>query len=241
MEDISLKWPEKQTILVILAHPDDPEFFCGGTLARWGKEGHTIDYVLFTCGDKGRNDFNRHIPGDELCHLRHTEQRKAGDVIGVSNITFLEYEDGILEPSIEVRKEIVRQIRLHKPDILVTCDPHYLYSTWGINHPDHRAAGQVVLDAVFPASGNELFFPELQIEGYSTHTPKEVWVSLPHDPNLVLDITDTWQIKINALGEHSSQIGDFATFSERMRNRQAIISADGQIRFEEKFRVINWR
>ena len=241
MEDISLAWNEKQKILVILAHPDDPEFFCGGTLSRWAKQGHIIDYVLLTCGDKGRNDFNHHIPGDELCRLRHKEQRNAGNVIGVRNISFLENEDGMLTSTLENRKSVVKQIRIHQPDILVTCDPQFLFTPWGVNHPDHRAAGQLVLDAVFPASGNELFFPELLAEGYQPHSPKEVWVSLTDNPNLVLDITDSWETKISALKEHTSQIGDFDPFYQRMKKRQEILDEQGNAHFYEKFRVINWR
>jgi len=240
-DDISINWPEKQQILVILAHPDDPEFFCGASLARWAQAGHEITYVLLTCGDKGRNDNNRHIPGSELCALRHTEERAAADVLGVKDIHFLDREDGYLVPDLTLRRDVVRLIRQFKPDVLVTCDPQFLYSPFGLNHPDHRAAGQVVLDAVFPAAGNELFFPELLAEGWQPHTPKEVWVSLTGQPNVTLDVTNTWDIKIRALKEHGSQIGDPAKLEERLRGRRAEDSTEENPRFEEKFRVISWR
>jgi LmbE family N-acetylglucosaminyl deacetylase len=150
-------WLEKQKILVILAHPDDPEFFCGATLAQWAKAGHVIDYYLLTCGDKGASNPETH-PSD-LCATRHSEQRAAANIIGVRDVHFMELPDGYLEPGINLRREIVRILRSHRPDILVTCDPQNLYpsATYGINHPDHRYAGQVVLDAVFPAAGNPLF------------------------------------------------------------------------------------
>ena len=241
MEDISVKWPEKQRILVILAHPDDPEFFCGATLARWAKAGHEISYTLLTCGDKGRNDNNRDIPGDQLCALRHTEQRAAAQVLGVKEVHFLEREDGTLVPDLDLRREVVRIIRRFKPDVLVTCDPQNLFATYGLNHPDHRAAGQVVLDAVFPAAGNELFFPELLKEGWQPHSPKEVWASLTSQPNVVMDVTDTWETKILALKEHKSQIGDPAKLEERMRSRRAEESTEENPRYEEKFRVVSWR
>ena len=241
MNDISATWPDKQRILVILAHPDDPEFFCGATLARWARAGHTINYALLTCGDKGRNDSNKHIPGNELCALRHIEERAAADVLGVQEVIFLDREDGYLIPDLSLRKEVVRLIRRFKPDILMTCDPQNLFATYGLNHPDHRAAGQVVLDAVFPAAGNELFFPELITEGWMPHTPKEIWASLTSQPNVVLDVTDTWDIKIRALKEHLSQIGDLDKFEERMRSRRAEDSTADSPRFEEKFRVISWR
>ena len=241
MIDPSTNWPEKQHILVILAHPDDPEFFCGATLARWAKAGHEITYALLTCGDKGRNDDNHHIPAAELCALRHQEERAAASVLGVNEINFLDMDDGYLVPDLSLRKKIVRIIRQFKPDVLITCDPQNLFATYGLNHPDHRAAGQVVLDAVFPAAGNELFFPDLLDEGWQPHTPKEIWASLTSQPNVVVDVTDTWSIKIQALKEHKSQIGDAAKLEERMRSRRAEDSTEDNPRYEEKFRVINWR
>jgi LmbE family N-acetylglucosaminyl deacetylase len=233
-----IEWDEPQNILVILAHPDDPEFFCGGTLARWARDGHKITYVLLTCGEKGRNANNPHIPGEDLCPLRQVEERAAAAVIGVQEVHFLENEDGMLQPSMDLRQEVVRLIRQLKPDILVTCDPQNLYASYGLNHPDHRAAGQVVLDAVFPAAGNDLFYPTLLQEGLQPHMPREVWVSLTEQPNLVLDVTDTWHIKLSALKEHKSQIGNPAKFEERMRKRHTSDSTDENPRFEEKFRRI---
>lgn len=233
-------WREPQNILVILAHPDDPEFFCGGTLARWARDGHHIQYYLLTCGDKGRNDYNKDIPGDELCNLRHQEQYAAASVLGVEAVHFLDREDGTLVPDLDLRRDVVRIIRKLKPDILVTCDPQNLFASYGINHPDHRAAGQVVLDAVFPAAGNELFFPELLREGYLPHMPREVWASLTNQPNVTFDITDTWPIKLQAAKAHRSQVGDLVKFEERMRSRRVEDSTDENPRFEEKFRVIKY-
>lgn len=241
MTDPSAAWPEKQRILVVLAHPDDPEFFCGATLARWSQAGHEISYYLLTCGDKGRNDFNRHIPGHELCALRHVEERAAAAILGVKEVHFLDRDDGYLVPDLALRREVTRIIRQFKPDVLVTCDPQNLYTPFGLNHPDHRAAGQVVLDAVFPAAGNELFFPDLLSEGWQPHTPKEVWASLTSQPNVTMDVTATWDIKIRALKEHASQIGDPAKLEERLRSRKTEDSTDENPRYEEKFRVINWR
>ena len=231
-------WPKAQNILVILAHPDDPEFFCGGTLARWARAGHRIDYVLLTCGEKGRNAYNQQIPGEELCALRQQEEQAAAAVIGAQAVRFLDNEDGTLVPDLKLRLEVVRIIRKMKPDILVTCDPQNLFASYGLNHPDHRAAGQIVLDAVFPAAGNDLFFPFLLQEGLEPHMPREVWVSLTEQPNVVLDVTDTWQIKLQALKEHKSQIGDPLEFEKRMRKRHSADSTDENPRFEEKFRRI---
>jgi LmbE family N-acetylglucosaminyl deacetylase len=236
-----LSWPEKQNILVILAHPDDPGFFCGGTLARWAQAGHHIRVYLLTCGDKGRNDYNRDIPASQLCEMRLEEEYAAAAVIGAQDVHFLDREDGTLVPDIDLRRDVVRIIRQRKPDILVTCDPHNLYTASGLNHPDHRAAGQAVLDAVFPAAGNDLFFPELLAEGYQPHMPSEVWVSFTNQPNVNIDITDTWSVKIAALKEYKSQIGDPVKFEERMRSKHTTDSTDENPRFEENFRVIRYR
>jgi LmbE family N-acetylglucosaminyl deacetylase len=237
-------WDTLQNILVILAHPDDPEFFCGATLARWARAGHHITYQLLTCGDKGFNDSTPvDMTPDALCAIRHEEQIAAAKVIGVGAdaIHFMDCPDGYLVPNIDLRRDIVRVIRKFKPDILVTCDPQTLFAIYGINHPDHRAAGQVVLDAVFPAAGNKEYFPELLKEGYEPHMPREVWCSLTMQPNVAIDITETWPIKMEALLHHKTQIGDAEKFKERMRSRRTEDSTDEDPRYEERFRVVKYR
>ncbi len=235
-------WESPQHILVILAHPDDPEFFCGATLARWARAGHRITYQLLTCGDKGFNDFTpADMTPDALCAIRHKEQLAAANVIGVEEIHFMDLPDGYLVPDINLRRDIVRVIRKFRPDILVTCDPQTLFATYGINHPDHRAAGQVVLDAVYPAAGSPVFFPELLQEGYPPHMPKEVWCSLTTQPNMIVDVTETWSIKMEALLHHKTQIGDMERFQERMKSRHTEDSTEEAPRYEEKFRRIIYR
>jgi LmbE family N-acetylglucosaminyl deacetylase len=235
-------WTSPKNILVVLAHPDDPEFFCGATLARWCRAGHAVTYYLLTCGDKGYNETTRiqDVDTDALCAIRHREQNEAAAVIGVSAVHFLDRPDGYLVPDIELRREVVRIIRKMKPDILVTCDPQNLFATYGLNHPDHRAAGQVVLDAVFPGAGNAAYFPELIAEGYVPHMPKQVWCSLTSQPNVTLDITETWPVKFEALLRHGTQIGDVEKFKARIRSRHTADSTDDQPRFEEAFRVIKY-
>jgi LmbE family N-acetylglucosaminyl deacetylase len=235
-------WDSPQNILVILAHPDDPEFFCGATLALWARLGHHITYQLLTCGDKGFNDSTpADMTPDALCAIRHEEQTAAAKVIGVEALYFMDSPDGYLVPDIPLRREIVRVIRKFKPDILVTCDPQTLFATYGINHPDHRAAGQVVLDAVFPAAGSPVFFPELLVEGHQPHMPKEVWCSLTMQPNTVVDVTETWSVKLEALFQHKTQIGDPEKFKERMKTRHTEDSTDDNPRYEEKFRRVIYR
>lgn len=235
------EWITPQQILVVLAHPDDPEFFCGATLARWVDAGHSIDYLLLTRGDKGLNGWVKVDPV-QLPQMREKEQRAAADVIGINKISLLDFEDGYLEPDLNLRKSIVEGIRKTKPDILVTCDPGGLFFRENaINHPDHLAAGKAALDAVYPASGNPMFFPDLLEKDLSPHSVKEVWLTLPENSNLILDITEYWGKKIEALSCHKSQIGDLDQFVERMKTRKTPESAVDKPRYVEKFRRINFR
>ncbi len=229
-------WETPQNILVILAHPDDPEFFCGATTARWVRAGHHVAYCLLTCGDKGTKDLS--LGSEELCSIRQREQRAAAGVLGVDEVMFLNYPDGYLVPDISLRRDITRVIRTLRPDVLVTCDPQTLFTAnAGLNHPDHRAAGQATLDAVFPSARDHLSFIELwKDEKLEPHIVREVWVSGTLQPDVTLDVTETWEVKIRALHEHKSQIGDLEKFDERMRSRRALDSTPEDPRYEEKFR-----
>ena len=234
-------WDSPQNILVILAHPDDPEFFCGATLAKWARQGHHITYLLLTQGDKGFHDTTpEDMTSEKLIALRQVEQQNAAKVIGAENVHFMDNKDGYLIPDLNLRRDVVREIRRHKPDILVTCDPQTLFAVYGINHPDHRAAGQVVLDAMFPAAGNKAFFPELLEEGFEPHMPKEVWCSLTMQPNTSVDVTDTWDVKLKAILEHTTQVQDPEKLIERFKSRRAEDSSEDDPRFEEKFRVVKY-
>jgi LmbE family N-acetylglucosaminyl deacetylase len=230
------EWDSAQRILVILAHPDDPEFFCGATITRWVRAGHHVVYCLLTCGDKGTKDLT--LGSNELCCIRQNEQRVAASVLGVEEVKFLNHPDGYLVPDINLRRDITRVIRTIRPDILVTCDPQTLFTlNAGLNHPDHRAAGQATLDAVFPSARDHLSFIELwKDEKLEPHIVKEVWVCGTLQPDVVLDVTETWETKILALFEHKSQIGNPGKFAERMRNRRTAESTPENPRYEEKFR-----
>ena len=230
-------WSNTKKILVILAHPDDPEFFCGATIAKWVCEGHQVSYVLFTKGEKGVNE--NFTDSKNIISKRKKEQIAAAEILGVKSIEFLDYEDGMLIPSLEARLDTVREIRKKQPDIVVTCDPtNYFIQERYINHPDHRAAGQIVIDSVFPASQNELYFPELLDEGLKPHNVEEVWLSLPKEPNMTLDITDTWGMKLKALEKHASQIGEIDKFRERMASRASYTDVNNIQHYEEKFNRI---
>lgn len=232
-------WDTPKDILVILAHPDDPEFFLGATIARWVKAGHTVRYVLLTQGDKGAEDGSLTL--EEICRIRREEQVNAAGLLGVKSVDFMDYQDGYLIPDLEMRKKVVRWIRRYQPQILVTCDPGNLFpNEHYINHPDHRNAGQVVIDAVFPASGNRFFFPELLDEGYEPHEVEEVWMSLTNTPNVRLDVTEYWGVKLKALKHHVSQIGDPEAFEKHMLDR-AEKDDNGTLKYYEQFRTIKFR
>lgn len=233
-------WEKPLKILAILAHPDDPEFFCGATIARWAAAGHSVNYCLLTRGDKGAQDPN--TDPTALGKLREVEQRNAADRLGVNRVFFLDYQDGYLVPSLETRLAVTRVIRQERPDILVSSDPTQLFGDNSINHPDHRAAGQIVVDAVFPASGNPLYFPELlHQEGLQPHSVKEVWLAVTGQPNTVIDVTEYWEQKIHALHCHVSQIGDMEALTERMRGRHTPDSTREAPRYEERFRRLKFR
>jgi LmbE family N-acetylglucosaminyl deacetylase len=232
------RWDQPRRVLVVLAHPDDPEFFCGATVARWTDAGHEVRYCLLTCGDKGTND--RSINGDDLCSLRQEEQSAAALVLGVRQIRYLGFPDGYLVPDLNLRRAITRVIRQEKPDVVVTCDPTTLFIGYDrLNHPDHRAAGQATLDALYPAARDHLNFIELwKEEGLEPHIVNEIWVAGTTEPNVVLDVTDLWERKIRALYEHKSQIGDPQKLAERMRSRFSPDTTFENPRYEEKFRRI---
>jgi LmbE family N-acetylglucosaminyl deacetylase len=206
--------PKKAHVLVITPHPDDAEFGVAGTVARWVREGKDVVYVVCTNGNKGTNDTN--ITPEELARIREEEQRCAARVLGVREVIFLRHEDQALEDTPEFRKEIVRLIRMYRPEIVVTADPYRRY----IWHRDHRITGQVVLDAVFPYARDHLSYPDLLEEGLQPHKVKEVWLwTINENINHRSDITDTFDIKLKALRCHQSQVGNnrFPDLEERMR------------------------
>jgi LmbE family N-acetylglucosaminyl deacetylase len=231
-------WTTPQCILVVLAHPDDPEFFCGESVVRWTSAGHKVIYCLLTCGDKGTKD--RNLESGQLCCIRQDEQRKAAAILGVDQVRFLKHEDGYLVADLGLRRDITRVIRQEKPDILVTCDPTTLfYNNQSINHPDHRAAGQAAIDSVFPAARDHLNFIELwRDENLEPHIVREVWVCGTLEPNFILDVSVYWETKIRALYEHKSQIGDPQKLAERMRNRRTPESTPESPKYEERYRRI---
>ena len=161
-------------VMVIMAHPDDIEFSCAGTVARWVKGGAEVSYVLVTSGDVGIADLS--IRREDAMAIREQEQRAAADVIGVKEVVFFREPDGMVENTMDLRKRLVREIRRFRPEVVIVTDPTLLWAGDGyINHPDHRAVGAAAVDAIFPAAGQPHLFQELQLEGLEAHKPRKVY------------------------------------------------------------------
>lgn len=224
-------------VMALFAHPDDPEFFAGGTLALWAEAGAELIYVLATSGDKGHSD--PAMTPERLIAIREEEQRRAAAVIGCHDVTFLRHRDGELTPSLELRRDLVRMIRLHQPQIVVTNDPTtFWYEHRAINHPDHRAIGEAALAAVFPTARDRLNYPEMEQEGLLPHKVTQVYLSGANQPNVKVDITPTIERKIAALREHQSQIADMEAMAGRQRSRLDPAAPADHPRIIESFTVI---
>ena len=200
----------KADILVITPHPDDAEFGAAGTVAKLALEGKNIVYIVCTNGDKGTADIK--LNPQDLASIREKEQKEAAKVLGVKEVIFLRYPDQGLEDTPEFRKDLVREIRKYRPELVITSDPYRKY----IWHRDHRITGRVVLDAVFPFARDIWAYPDLMEQGLKPHAVKEVWMwaSEPEDINFRSNITETFHKKVEALKCHKSQIK--APFSEEM-------------------------
>jgi LmbE family N-acetylglucosaminyl deacetylase len=225
----------------VFAHPDDPEFYAGASFARWAAEGVEVTFVLATSGDKGSDD--PEMTHARLIAIREEEERKAAAALGVKDVVFLRYPDGELQPTLDLRRDIARMIRLRKPDIVVTCDPTVFWHGEGyINHPDHRAIGQATLDAIFPTAGNRLYFTELERdEGLSAHKVRQLYISGTNNPTKKIDVSAHIDAQINSLREHKSQIKDMDKMAEWMRTgARDPESPDDQPRYIESFRVFTF-
>jgi len=194
---------EIKRVLVINAHPDDSDFGASGTIAQWVKKGIEVAYVFCTNGDQGGEESD--VPVEEMAKVRQREQRAAGAALGVSEITFLNYRDGSLIPTIELRRDIVKAIRIAKPDRMVVQSPERNWERIYSSHPDHLAAGESAIQAIYPDARNPYAFPELKSEGLEPWRVREVFVTGSPTPNHFIDITETIDKKIAALKAHVSQ------------------------------------
>jgi LmbE family N-acetylglucosaminyl deacetylase len=218
-------------VLVVMAHPDDAEIGCGGTVAKWVKEGKEIRYLICTSGDKGTKDST--VSPHSMAEIREEEQRQAAQILGVRRITFLRHKDGELKDTPGFRDEIAVIIRDSKPDIVVTHDPWRLYQL----HPDHRECGFAVCDAVV-AARDHLFLPALQDIGLDAHTPQEIYLTFPEKPDIWVDITGFLDTKLSALSRHKSQTDRVPDWKARISKINSDMAEEESFEFAEAFKII---
>jgi LmbE family N-acetylglucosaminyl deacetylase len=225
-----------ESAMAIVAHPDDIEFSCSGTMARWARAGARICYVLCTSGDVGIAE-----PGmtrGRATEIREAEALAAAEIAGVKDVVFLREPDGLLVPDLDLRKKLVREIRRFRPEVVITGDPTQVWSGEDyINHPDHRAAAQAALDATFPAAGQPNLFEDLAGEGLTAHKPRKVYATTWGPADVYVSIDDTIDVKIAALRAHKSQMGDWDPAD--MVRQWAGNSAKGkEMLYAETYRVV---
>jgi LmbE family N-acetylglucosaminyl deacetylase len=224
---------QSERVMVIAAHPDDPEFGCAGTVLKWSQAGRQIAYVLLTSGDKGSHDPDLR-PG-QMAARRESEQRAAAADLGVGQVIFLRHPDGILENTLELRRQLAAVVREHRPHILLTIDPWRHYQL----HPDHRAAGQAALDAVY-AAREWYIFPEQLVEGVDPWRVRDLYLFWTDNPDCWEDITCCLDARIAALMRHASQVGlDPERLAERVRQRAREAGEKAGFAFAEAFKHID--
>jgi LmbE family N-acetylglucosaminyl deacetylase len=225
-----------ESALVIVAHPDDIEFSCAGTMARWARSGTRIAYIICTSGEVGIAEFG--MTKEKALEIREAEQKEAARIAGVDEVIFLREPDGMLEPTLELRKKLVREIRRFRPEVIITGDPTIVWAgDRYINHPDHRAAATAALDATFPAAGQPNLFEELEAEGFSAHKPRKVYITGWQQTDVFVNIEETIDIKVQALRAHKSQMKGWNP-EERIKQRAAEHAKGKEMAYAEPFRVI---
>ena len=227
--------------MVVVAHADDAEYGCSGTVAKLCGEGWEMVYVLCTDGSKGSSD--REITQEEMVRIRRQEQLDAAKVLGLKDVVFLDNEDSMLQPTLELRRDIAREIRRYRPDVVICNYPmRNLDGGWGVGHPDHLAAGEAALSAVFPTARDHLTSPELLEAGFEPHKVAEVWVMGHPEPDLWIDVTDHIDTAVKALMQHATQVGDNSEESvgESMREWRRKRAVGTGIQYAEAYRRISF-
>lgn len=222
--------------MVIWAHPDDLEYFVGGTVALWATAGVEVTYVLVTSGDKGLDDLR--VSPAEVAAIREREQRGANAVLGIQNVVFLGEPDGELTPTLELRLRLVCEIRRYRPDAVMLPDPTRYFFEGFVNHPDHRAAGEAALAAVAPAAANPRYHPELLAQGLAPHRVSELWLATSPQPNRWVDISGVFEAKVAAMRCHESQIHDPHGLEAHMAAHTLHTGALGETGHREGFRYL---
>jgi LmbE family N-acetylglucosaminyl deacetylase len=227
-----VEWDEIQRALVVFAHPDDAEFGSSGTCAKLAKAGKDVFYLVTTDGSKGSSDPD--MTPERLIQTRQDEQRAAAEVVGVKEVEFLGFEDGMLEASLDLRKAITASIRKFKPDVVIAQNPERnLAMSVFVQHPDHLATGEATLAAIYPCARDRMTFPDLLARGLEPHVVREIWIAGTGAPDFFVDISETIDTKVAALRAHSSQVShrDVAEFvpqrAKQMGEPQGIPFAEG--------------
>jgi LmbE family N-acetylglucosaminyl deacetylase len=227
--------------LVVVAHPDDVDFGMAGTVATLTSLGIDVAYCLVTSGDAGGDDL--FVPSAERAAIRQDEQRKAAACVGVNDVRFLGYPDGMVETTLGLRRDIARVIRSVRPDVVLTQSPERNYERIYSSHPDHLATGEATLRAVYPDARNPHAFPELAIdEGLEPHKVTRVWIAGTSSATMVVDTTSSIDRKVEALRQHRSQVGDGEHLDKMIREWGATIARSSGLpkgRTAEAFRVIS--
>ncbi|HEU0163876.1 MAG TPA: PIG-L deacetylase family protein [Thermomicrobiales bacterium] len=226
---------DHQTYMWVVAHPDDAEFSSAGTITKFSKEGKKTIIIQVTSGNRGTAD--RSFTPETLIATREAEEREAAKRMGASELVFLKQPDGGLVPDLELREKIVRMIRTYRPDVIITHDPFRPYAL----HPDHRAVGMATHDAVYPTARDFLYYPEHLEAGLEPHKTAEIWYFGAESPDVFIDITDTFDTKIEALKAHKSQVGEAVELADRLRERAAEVAADQPFELAESFKSIKMR
>lgn len=223
-----------ERVLVVFSHPDDAEFGAAPTIAALSRGGARVDYVVTTDGGKGTDDAS--VSPQDLAVTRAAEQRAAADALGVSEIVHLGYSDGYLLPTLDLRRDITRQIRRLRPDLVIAQNPQRrMDGNPYISHPDHLATGEATLAAVYPAARDRHNFPELLDEGLEPWKVRQVLVTGVERPNLWIDVSETFETGLTALRCHVSQLPDWDGVEERMRERVALAGAPVGLRMAQSF------
>jgi len=228
--------PTYSRAMVVVAHPDDAEWGCSGTVAGWCRKGWEVVHVICTDGSKGSSDAS--VTSDELVETRRAEQLEAARILGLKHVEFLNHADSLLTPSLELRKDIARAIRRHRPDILVCANPNRdLAGSGYIGHPDHQAAAEAALSAVFPTARDRLTYPDLIEEGLLPHKVREVWVMLgPERGNHFVELSEEdLDAAVRALEAHRSQVPPDA--GERVREWRSRNGSQKGLKYAEVFKV----
>ena len=225
--------------LVLFAHPDDAEFACGGTVAKWAAGGCEIHYVVLTDGSAGSNE-----PGasrEEIAQLREDEQREAAHILGVQSVTFLGETDGHLEVTGDTRRKVCRMVRRFRPEVLIAPDPSRMWSGEGaINHWDHKQAGILGLTVVMPDAPSRPMFPDLLAEGYDPFEVPNLYLMGPAEPDTYVDVSETFDRKLQALAAHASQGTERSVPRIRERAEEAAAQAGNGARYAEAFKAFRF-